>query len=42
MIFKIDGDGQMDATKISEMARLIIENEGDNIKGNRFFDIEII
>lgn len=42
VIFKIDGDGQMDATKISEMAHLLIENEGDYIKGNRFFDIEMI
>ena len=39
VIVKIDGDGQMDSTKISEFTRCILEDYGDYIKGNRFFDI---
>ena len=42
VIVKIDGDGQMDSTKIPEMTRQILENEGDYIKGNRFFDIDSV
>jgi glycosyltransferase involved in cell wall biosynthesis len=42
VIIKIDGDGQMDPGNIPEMTRLIIDNEGDYIKGNRFFDIETV
>lgn len=42
VIVKIDGDGQMDPTKIPEMSRLIIEGEADYVKGNRFFDIETV
>lgn len=38
IVIKLDGDGQMDSSKIPEMVRLIIEGEGDYIKGNRFFD----
>jgi hypothetical protein len=42
VIVKIDGDGQMDSTKIPELTRLILEGEGDYIKGNRFFDIDTV
>jgi dolichol-phosphate mannosyltransferase len=42
VIVKIDGDGQMDATKIPEMTRLILQDEGDYVKGNRFFDIDTV
>lgn len=42
VIVKIDGDGQMDATKIPEMTCLILQDEGDYIKGNRFFDIDTV
>jgi dolichol-phosphate mannosyltransferase len=42
VIVKIDGDGQMDSTKISEFTRCILEDEGDYIKGNRFFDIDTV
>jgi dolichol-phosphate mannosyltransferase len=42
VIIKVDGDGQMDSTRIPEMTRLILEGEGDYIKGNRFFDIDTV
>jgi len=42
IIVKIDGDGQMDSTKIPELSRHILEGEGDYIKGNRFFDIDTV
>lgn len=42
VIVKIDGDGQMDSSKIPEMVRVIFEGEGDYVKGNRFFDIETV
>jgi dolichol-phosphate mannosyltransferase len=42
VIVKIDGDGQMDSTKIPEMVHPIFEGEGDYVKGNRFFDIETV
>jgi dolichol-phosphate mannosyltransferase len=42
VIVKIDGDGQMDSSKIPEMVRPIFEGEGDYVKGNRFFDIEAV
>ena len=41
-IVKIDGDGQMDASRIPEMVRYIFEGEADYVKGNRFFDIETV
>ena len=41
-IVKIDGDGQMDVSKIPEMVRYIFEGEADYVKGNRFFDIEAV
>ena len=39
---KIDGDGQMDPSKIPEMVNWIVEGEADYVKGNRFFDIEAV
>jgi dolichol-phosphate mannosyltransferase len=42
VIVKIDGDGQMDSTKIPELTRQILEGEGDYVKGNRFFDIDTV
>jgi dolichol-phosphate mannosyltransferase len=39
VIFKLDGDGQMDPNQIPEMTRHLFETEGDYIKGNRFYDI---
>lgn len=42
VIVKIDGDGQMDPSKIAQMARQLLANEGDYIKGNRFFDIDTV
>jgi glycosyltransferase involved in cell wall biosynthesis len=42
VIVKIDGDGQMDVSRIPEMVRYIFEGEADYVKGNRFFDIETV
>ena len=42
VIVKIDGDGQMDASKISELITPIIMNQSDYTKGNRFFEIEAV
>ena len=42
VIVKVDGDGQMDSTRIPEMTRHIFEDEADYIKGNRFFDIDTV
>ena len=42
VIVKVDGDGQMDPSRIAQMARQLLANEGDYIKGNRFFDIDTV
>lgn len=42
IIVKIDGDGQMDPSLISNFISPIIEGEADYTKGNRFFDLEEI
>jgi dolichol-phosphate mannosyltransferase len=42
VIVKIDGDGQMDTSKISELITPIIMNQSDYTKGNRFFEIQAI
>ena len=39
IIVKIDGDGQMDATKIHELTDPIVEGKADYTKGNRFDSI---
>lgn len=40
VIIKIDGDGQMDSSKIKNLIDPILLNESDYTKGNRFFEIE--
>ena len=42
IIIKIDGDGQMDSSKIVELIQPIISNQADYTKGNRFFEIEAV
>ncbi len=42
IIVKIDGDGQMDPSLISNFIAPILCNEADYTKGNRFYDIESI
>lgn len=42
VIVKIDGDGQMDPSLISNFVYPILAGEADYTKGNRFFDLEEI
>lgn len=42
IIVKIDGDGQMDPSLISDFVSPIIAGNADYTKGNRFFDLEKI
>lgn len=42
IIVKVDGDGQMDASLISNFVEPILAGEADYTKGNRFFDLEEI
>ena len=42
VVVKIDGDGQMDPSKIHEIILPILEGTADYTKGNRFFDVEAI
>jgi hypothetical protein len=42
IIVKIDGDGQMDASRIEELTRPIQSGLVDYSKGNRFFDLQHI
>ena len=42
VVIKIDGDGQMDSTRISDLISPILINEADYTKGNRFFEIEAV
>ena len=39
---KIDGDGQMDTSKIGELTKPIIDGNADYTKGNRFFNVEAV
>lgn len=39
IIVKVDGDGQMDPSLISQFVAPIIRGEADYTKGNRFFDL---
>ena len=39
IVIKLDGDGQMDATKISKLIKPIIDGQADYTKGNRFYDL---
>ena len=42
IIVKIDGDGQMDSSRIEELVSLIKVGRADYTKGNRFFDVEAV
>jgi dolichol-phosphate mannosyltransferase len=42
VVVKIDGDGQMDSSKISDLIEPILNNQSDYTKGNRFFEIEAV
>lgn len=42
VIVKVDGDGQMDPSLISNFVAPILAGEADYTKGNRFFDLEEI
>lgn len=42
VIVKVDGDGQMDTSLISNFIEPILAGEADYTKGNRFFDLEEI
>jgi dolichol-phosphate mannosyltransferase len=42
VVVKVDGDGQMDATKILELISPILNESVEYTKGNRFFEIEAI
>ena len=42
VIIKIDGDGQMDSSRITDLIIPILKNEADYTKGNRFFEIESV
>lgn len=42
IIVKVDGDGQMDPSLISDFVTPIMAGEADYTKGNRFFDLEEI
>jgi dolichol-phosphate mannosyltransferase len=40
MIVKLDGDGQMDPTRIPELIAPLCDGEADYVKGNRFYHLE--
>jgi glycosyltransferase involved in cell wall biosynthesis len=40
IVIKIDGDGQMDVSKINKLIRPLLEGESDYVKGNRFYNVE--
>jgi hypothetical protein len=42
VIVKIDGDGQMDSSKIADLIEPIQSNRSDYTKGNRFFEIDAV
>ena len=42
VIVKMDGDGQMDASRISELIEPILQNQTSYTKGNRFFEVEAV
>lgn len=41
-IVKIDGDGQMDPRLIASFAEPILNGKADYLKGNRFYDVEVV
>lgn len=42
VVVKMDGDGQMDASRITELIEPILQDKADYTKGNRFFEVEAI
>lgn len=40
IIVKLDGDGQMDASFITEIIQPLVSGEADYVKGNRFYNID--
>ena len=42
VIVKIDGDGQMDSSKLLELVDPIIKGKSDYTKGNRFFEMDAV
>jgi glycosyltransferase involved in cell wall biosynthesis len=42
IVVKVDGDGQMDAAKIVDLTRPILNELAEYTKGNRFFDVEAV
>ena len=42
IVVKIDGDGQMDTSKIEDLTNPIKVGNADYTKGNRFFDVEAV
>ena len=42
VVIKIDGDEQMDSSKIPVLIEPILSNQSDYTKGNRFFEIESV
>jgi dolichol-phosphate mannosyltransferase len=42
IVVKIDGDGQMDSTKIFKLINPILEGKADYTKGNRFYNLDRI
>ena len=40
IIVKLDGDGQMDPSRIPELVEPLIRGEADYVKGNRFFHLD--
>jgi glycosyltransferase involved in cell wall biosynthesis len=42
VVFKIDGDGQMDISYFDRMLKAVFEGKYDFVKGNRFFDQKML
>lgn len=42
IIVKMDGDGQMDPERISDLIAPIADGEADYCKGNRFYDLDLL
>ncbi|CAN2228290.1 WcaA Glycosyltransferases involved in cell wall biogenesis [Candidatus Nanopelagicaceae bacterium] len=42
IVVKIDGDGQMDTSRIAALVTPISSGQADYAKGNRFFDVETV
>jgi len=42
ILVKMDGDGQMDASRLHQLVAPIHEGRADYVKGNRFFDLDSV